>query len=39
MIASKVFLAEAKCGVRVCNVSLPVLRERGQEHPFAVFEF
>ncbi|HVT97489.1 MAG TPA: metallophosphoesterase [Acidobacteriaceae bacterium] len=33
------FSAEAKCGVRVCNVSLPVLRERGQEHPFAVFDF
>jgi Icc-related predicted phosphoesterase len=33
------FSAEARCGVRVCNVALPVLRERGELHPFVVFNF
>jgi Icc-related predicted phosphoesterase len=33
------FSAEARCGVRVCNVALSVLRERGEEHPFAIFMF
>jgi len=33
------FSAEAPCGVRVCNVALSVLRERGEEHPFAIFTF
>lgn len=33
------FSAEARCGVRVCNVALSVLRERGEEHPFAIFTF
>ena len=33
------FSAAAKCGVRVCNVALPILRQQGLEHPFAIFEF
>jgi Icc-related predicted phosphoesterase len=32
------FSAQGPAGVRVCNVALPVLRERGEAHPFAVFE-
>ena len=31
------FSAETKSGIRVCNVALPVLRQRGEEHPFALF--
>lgn len=31
------FSAETKSGVRVCNVALPILRRRGEEHPFALF--
>lgn len=31
------FSAQAKSGVRVCNVALPILRERGEPHPFTVF--
>ena len=31
------FSAETKSGVRVCNVALPILRQRGEEHPFALF--
>ncbi|MGC2635560.1 MAG: metallophosphoesterase [Acidobacteriaceae bacterium] len=31
------FSAEAPCGVRVCNVALPILRERGEPHPFVLF--
>jgi len=31
------FSAETKSGVRVCNVALPILRQRGEEHPFAIF--
>ena len=33
------FSGEAQCGVRVCNVALPVLRERGEPHPFVIFNF
>jgi Icc-related predicted phosphoesterase len=33
------FSAQSQSGVRVCNVSLPVLRDRGLKHPFAIFDF
>jgi Icc-related predicted phosphoesterase len=33
------FSAESKGGVRVCNVALSILKERGEEHPFALFHF
>lgn len=33
------FSAETKAGVRVCNVALHVLKERGEEHPFTLFTF
>ncbi|HEY6446758.1 MAG TPA: metallophosphoesterase [Acidobacteriaceae bacterium] len=33
------FSADAPCGVRVCNVALPVLRQRGEPHPFVLFNF
>jgi Icc-related predicted phosphoesterase len=33
------FSALAGCGVRVCNVALPVLRERGEPRPFVIFNF
>ncbi|HKF47062.1 MAG TPA: metallophosphoesterase [Terracidiphilus sp.] len=33
------FSAESRGGVRVCNVALSLLRERGEEHPFALFTF
>jgi Icc-related predicted phosphoesterase len=32
------FSAETDSGVRVCNVALPILRQRGEPHPFALFE-
>lgn len=32
------FSAETACGVRVCNVSLPILRERREPHPFVLFD-
>ncbi|HLY42161.1 MAG TPA: metallophosphoesterase [Terracidiphilus sp.] len=32
------FSVDLECGVRVCNVALPVLRERGEEHPFTIFD-
>jgi Icc-related predicted phosphoesterase len=32
------FSAETKSGVRVCNVALPILRQLGEEHPFALFQ-
>ena len=32
------FSAETKSGVRVCNVALPILRQRQEPHPFALFE-
>lgn len=32
------FSAESESGVRVCNVALPLLRARGEAHPFVVFE-
>ena len=32
------FSSETKSGVRVCNVALPILRQRGEEHPFTIFE-
>lgn len=31
------FSAESSTGTRICNVALHVLRERGEEHPFAIF--
>lgn len=31
------FSAETKSGIRVCNVALPILRQQGEEHPFALF--
>ena len=31
------FSAETTSGIRVCNVALPILRRRGEEHPFALF--
>ena len=33
------FSGESKGGVRVCNVALAILRERGEEHPFTIFNF
>jgi Icc-related predicted phosphoesterase len=33
------FSGESKGGVRVCNVALNILKERGEQHPFALFEF
>ncbi len=32
------FSADTPCGVRVCNVSLPILRGRREEHPFVLFD-
>jgi Icc-related predicted phosphoesterase len=31
------FSAESSTGTRVCNVALHLLRERGEEHPFTIF--
>lgn len=31
------FSAESSGGTRVCNVALHILRERGEEHPFTIF--
>jgi hypothetical protein len=31
------FSAESSTGTRICNVALHLLRERGEEHPFAIF--
>jgi Icc-related predicted phosphoesterase len=31
------FSAETKSGIRICNVALPILQQRGEEHPFALF--
>ena len=31
------FSAETRSGIRVCNVALPLLRLREEEHPFAIF--
>lgn len=31
------FSAETASGVRVCNVALPILVERGEQHPFTLF--
>lgn len=33
------FSAESRCGTRVCNVALHILRGRGEEHPFTIFNF
>lgn len=33
------FAAETEQGVRVYNVALHILRERGEQHPFTLFEF
>jgi Icc-related predicted phosphoesterase len=33
------FSGETKGGVRVCNVALHILRQRGEEHPFTLFNF
>ncbi|HEX4286500.1 MAG TPA: metallophosphoesterase [Terracidiphilus sp.] len=32
-----VFAATSSSGVKVCNVALPILRERGEQHPFTLF--
>ncbi len=32
------FSAETASGIRVCNVALPILRRRGEEHPFTLFD-
>lgn len=32
------FSTEADSGVRICNVALPILRERREPHPFVTFE-
>jgi hypothetical protein len=32
------FSAESSTGTRVCNVALHLLRERGEEHPFKIFD-
>ena len=32
------FSAETGSGIRVCNVALPILHQRGEEHPFAIFD-
>jgi hypothetical protein len=31
------FSAESSTGTRICNVALHLLRERGEEHPFTIF--
>lgn len=31
------FSAQADSGVRICNVALPVLRQRAEPHPFTIF--
>jgi Icc-related predicted phosphoesterase len=31
------FSAQAESGVRICNVALPVLRQRAEPHPFTIF--
>lgn len=31
------FSAETQSGIRVCNVALRILQERGEEHPFTIF--
>lgn len=33
------FQGESKGGVKVCNVALAVLRQRGEPHPFTLFNF
>lgn len=33
------FSSETKSGIKVCNVALPILRQRGEQHPFAIFTF
>lgn len=33
------FMGVSKGGVKVCNVALAVLRQRGEQHPFTLFEF
>ncbi len=33
------FSAKTSSGIPVCNVSLPILRERGEPHPFALLTF
>lgn len=33
------FSAQSRSGVRVCNVALHLLRERGEENPFTIFTF
>jgi Icc-related predicted phosphoesterase len=32
------FSAESSTGTRVCNVALHLLRERGEKHPFTIFD-
>ncbi len=33
------FSGTTRLGVRVCNVALPILRQRAEPHPFTLFEF
>lgn len=33
------FQGQSGSGVKVCNVALPVLRQRGEQHPFTLFKF
>lgn len=33
------FSAESSTGTRVCNVALAILRQRGEPHPFVLFNF
>jgi Icc-related predicted phosphoesterase len=32
-----IFCAQTKSGIRVFNVALPILRQRGEQHPFTIF--
>lgn len=32
------FSAQAPSGVRICNVALPILRQKREPHPFVIFE-
>jgi len=34
-----IFSATTKSGIKVCNVALPILRQRGEQHPFMIFNF
>jgi Icc-related predicted phosphoesterase len=32
------FSAQSSTGTRVCNVALHILRARGEQHPFTIFD-